>query len=191
MEGMRESEPVSTRPATAADVPAIRDIYAPIVQDTVISFEAEPPDADEIRRRMTAGALRLPWLVAETSVAGQRCVAGYAYAAPFRTRAAYRWSVETSVYLSASARGRGIGRRLYEQLLAELCALGYVNAYAGIALPNEASVRLHEAVGFTPIGAFPAAGHKQGRWVDVGWWVRALRQPPGTPAPPRAWEPRS
>ncbi|MGE5286141.1 MAG: arsinothricin resistance N-acetyltransferase ArsN1 family B [Micromonosporaceae bacterium] len=184
---MREPDPVSTRPATAADAPAIRDIYAPIVLDTVISFEAEPPDAEEIRRRMTAGALRLPWLVAETADG----VAGYAYAAPFRSRAAYRWSVETSVYLSESARGRGIGRRLYEQLLAELCTLGYVNAYAGIALPNEASVRLHEAVGFTPVSAFPAAGHKQGRWVDVGWWVRALRQPPGTPAPPRGWEPRS
>jgi L-amino acid N-acyltransferase YncA len=128
---------------------------------------------------------RLPWLVAETAEG----VTGYAYAAPFRSRAAYRWSVETSVYLGEAARGCGIGRRLYDHLLAELCDLGYVNAYAGIALPNEASVRLHEAVGFTAIGVFPAAGHKHGRWVDVGWWVRALRPPPGAASPPRPWEP--
>jgi L-amino acid N-acyltransferase YncA len=175
----------SIRPATGADAGAIRAIYAPIVLDTVISFEAEPPGAEEIARRMIAGAPRLPWLVAEAAEG----INGYAYAAPFRGRAAYRWSVETSVYLSQAARGRGIGRRLYEHLLAELSDLGYVNAYAGIALPNEASVRLHEAVGFTPIGAFPAAGHKHGRWVDVGWWVRALRPPPEIPAPPRPWEP--
>jgi L-amino acid N-acyltransferase YncA len=185
MGGMRDPEPVLTRPATIADAAAISDIYAPIVRDTVISFEAESPGAEEIGRRMTAGPLRLPWLVAETPEG----VTGYAYAAPFRSRAAYQWSVETSVYLSDAARGRGIGRCLYEHLLSELCELGYVNAYAGIALPNEASVRLHEVVGFTPIGAFPAAGHKHGRWVDVGWWVRALRPPPGIPSPPRPWEP--
>jgi L-amino acid N-acyltransferase YncA len=185
MEGMSNSRLVSTRPADAGDAAAIRDIYVPIVTDTVISFEAEPPDADEIGRRMTAAPVRLPWLVAETADG----VAGYAYAGQFRGRAAYRWSVETTVYLRESARGRGIGRRLYEHLLAELRGLGYVSAYAGIALPNEASVGLHEAVGFKPIGVFPAAGYKHGGWVDVGWWVLTLRAPPGTPAPPRAWNP--
>ncbi len=185
MEDVSDPERVFTRPAGAEDAGAIRDIYAPIVRDTTISFEAEPPDVREIGRRMAADPFRLPWLVAETAAG----VAGYAYAAQFRSRAAYRWSVETSVYLRASARGRGIGRRLYEYLLAELRGLGYVNAYAGIALPNAASVRLHEAVGFTPIGVFPAAGYKHGGWVDVGWWVVTLRPPPGTPSPPRAWAP--
>jgi len=175
---------VHLRPATAADAAAIRDIYAPIVRDTTISFEAEPPDADEIRRRMRAGTVRLPWLVAET----ERGIAGFAYAAPFRTRPAYRWSVETSVYLARSARRRGTGRTLYQRLLTDLHELGYVTAYAGIALPNEASVRLHEALGFAPVGVFPAAGYKLRRWVDVGWWALALRVAPAAPDQPLAWQ---
>jgi len=176
---------VRTRPATAADAVAIRDIYAPIVRDTTISFEAAPPDADEIRRRMRAGTVRLPWLVAET----ERGIAGFAYAAPFRTRPAYRWSVETSVYLASQARHRGTGRALYERLLADLRELGYVSAYAGIALPNEASIRLHQAIGFAPVGVFPAAGYKLGRWVDVGWWALALRTAPAEPGQPLGWQP--
>ncbi len=176
---------VSVRPAVAGDAEAIRDIYAPIVAETTISFEAEPPDTAQIRGRMTAGPVRLPWLVAETAAE----VAGYAYAAPFRSRPAYRWSVETSVYIRSSARQRGAGRALYDRLLTELRGLGYVSAYAGIALPNDASVRLHEAAGFTAIGVFPAAGYKHGGWVDVGWWATALRQAPVTPDPPLPWSP--
>lgn len=173
------------RAAKAGDAAAIRDIYAPLVRDTVISFEAEPPDSDEITRRMAASAPRLPWLVAET----ERGIAGYAYATPFRSRQAYQWSVETSVYMASAERSRGIGRGLYQRLIAELRGLGYVRAYAGIALPNEASIGLHEAVGFTPAGVFPAAGYKHGRWVDVAWWSLALRPPPPAPAPPLAWQP--
>ncbi len=176
---------VSVRPATAGDAKAIRAIYAPIVRETTISFEMEPPDTAEIRRRMEAGPVRLPWLVAEMG----RDVAGYAYAAAFRSRPAYRWSVETTVYIASSARRRGAGRALYERLLADLRGLGYVSAYAGIALPNDASVRLHEAAGFIPAGVFPAAGYKHGGWVDVGWWAVALRQAPTVPDPPRAWCP--
>lgn len=168
------------RAATSGDATAIRDIYAPLVRDTTISFEAEPPDTDEILRRMASGAPRLPWLVAETECG----IAGYAYATPFRGRQAYQWSVETSVYLAPPGRRRGIGRSLYQQLIAELRGLGYVRAYAGIALPNQPSIRLHEAIGFTPIGVFPAAGYKNGRWVDVGWWALALRS---LPPPPLAW----
>jgi L-amino acid N-acyltransferase YncA len=176
---------VPVRPATAGDADAICDIYAPIVRETTISFEAEPPGPAEIQRRMMAGQLRLPWLVAE--VAQQ--VAGYAYATPFRSRHAYRWSVETSVYIAAPARRCGAGRALYVRLLAELYALGYVSAYAGIALPNDASVRLHETAGFARIGTFPAAGYKHGRWVDVGWWATGLRRAPAVPAPPLPWCP--
>jgi len=176
---------VRVRPATPGDTAAIRDIYAPIVRDTTISFEADPPGADEILRRMRAGIVPLPWLVAETP----QGIAGFAYAAPFRSRHAYCWSVETSVYLGASARRRGIGKNLYERLLADLRALGYVRAYAGIALPNQASIGLHQAVGFPPVGVSPAAGYKHGRWVDVGWWTLALRVAPVEPAPPLAWPP--
>jgi L-amino acid N-acyltransferase YncA len=176
---------VPVRPATAGDAGAICDIYAPIVRETTISFEAEPPAAAEILRRMTAGPVRLPWLVAEVA----QEVAGYAFAAPFRSRHAYRWSVETSVYIAASARRCGAGRALYRRLLAELHALGYVSAFAGIALPNDASVRLHETAGFTRIGMFPAAGYKHGRWVDVGWWGIELRQAPAIPGPPLPWCP--
>lgn len=173
---------IPVRAATVRDAAAISAIYAPVVRDTVISFEAEPPDAAEIRRRMTEPAVRLPWLVADAPEG----VAGYAYAAPFRSREAYRWSVETSVYVAAKARRRGAARRLYECLLAELRMLGYVSAFAGVALPNDASVALHEALGFTAIGVFPAAGYKHGRWVDVGWWALALvpvSAPPAAPAP--------
>jgi phosphinothricin acetyltransferase len=176
---------VLVRPATADDAEAISDIYAPIVRETTISFEAEPPAAAEIDRRMTAGPVRLPWLVAETG----REVAGYAYAAPFRSRRAYRWSVETSVCIAAAARRCGAGRALYRGLLTELQALGYVSAFAGIALPNDASVRLHEAAGFTRVGIFPAAGYKHGRWVDVGWWGIELRQARADPDPPLPWCP--
>jgi L-amino acid N-acyltransferase YncA len=176
---------VSVRPAAAVDAGAISDIYAPIVRETTISFEAEPPGPGEILRRMTAGPDRLPWLVAEMA----RKVAGYAYAAPFRSRQAYRWSVETSVYVAAAARGRGAGRALYHRLLAELHTLGYVSAFAGIALPNDASVRLHEAAGFTHVGTFPAAGFKHGQWVDVGWWGIELRRAPAAPDPPLPWCP--
>jgi phosphinothricin acetyltransferase len=176
---------VSVRAATAADAAAICAIYAPVVRDTVISFEAEPPDTAEIRRRMTVAQVRLPWLVAQES----HGVIGYAYAAAFRGRDAYRWSVETSVYIAAPARRSGTARRLYAYLLDELRALGYVSAYAGIALPNEASVALHSSIGFSPVGVFTAAGFKHGRWVDVGWWALALGPLPAVPTPPRAWRP--
>ena len=116
-------------------------------------------------------------------------VLGYAYAAKHRDRAAYRWSVDVSVYIAERHRGQGIGRRLYEGLFADLADLGYVMAFAGITLPNPASVGLHEAVGFRPLGVFSSVGYKHGRWHDVGWWQRPLRDAPTEPEPPRAWSP--
>lgn len=169
------------RAATADDAERVAAIYAPYVRDTSISFELQPPGGDEIRRRMLA-APRLPWLVATRE--GE--VTGYAYAAPHRSRAAYRWSVEVSVYLTPPEQGRGTARRLYEALFAELAALGYVSAYAGITQPNPASTRLHAGLGFTPVGAFRNVGFKEG-WRDVTWWQRALAEPPATPEDPLPW----
>lgn len=169
------------RAATDDDAAAIAAVYAPYVRDTSISFELEPPDAGEIRRRMRA-APRLPWLVATR----EKQVTGKAYASPHRSRAAYRWAVEVSVYLVPTEHGRGTARRLYEALFEELAALGYVSAYAGITQPNPASTRLHAGLGFTPAGVFRDVGFKN-EWHDVAWWQRALRPPPEQPQEPRTW----
>jgi L-amino acid N-acyltransferase YncA len=175
---------VRIRPADVADSAAIQAIYAPIVATTAISFETEPPTADEILARMTS-VPRLPWLVAEVSTE----VVGHAYASRHRERAAYRWSVEVSVYLAESARGLGIGRSLYTELLAVVSRLGYVSAYAGITLPNQASVALHEALGFAQIATFPQVGYKHGEWRSVGWWWRSLGDAGSQPAEPQPWDP--
>jgi L-amino acid N-acyltransferase YncA len=132
------------RPADVGDAEGIRAIYDPIVRDTSISFETEPPTVGEIARRIREALSERPWLVLEDEGELQ----GYAYAAQHRERLAYLWSAEVSVYVSAAARRRGVGRRLYLCLFDLLAQQGYYNAYAGITLPNEASVRLHESVGF-------------------------------------------
>ncbi|MGH3720787.1 MAG: GNAT family N-acetyltransferase [Pseudonocardiaceae bacterium] len=128
---------------------------------------------------------RLPWLVADDASR----VVGYAYASRHQQRAAYRWSAESSVYLDPEYRSRGVGRLLYDCLTAEVCALGYVSLFAGIALPNKASVALHEAVGFAALGVFRDVGYKHGAWHDVGWWRRSLRDVPVPPSEPRVWCP--
>src|SRR6185503_12793179 len=159
------------RPATPEDAAAIAAIYAPIVRDTTISFELEPPSADEMRTRIGSTLRRLPWLV---SVDDAGAVNGYVYAGKHRDPGAYQWSVNTSVYVRDDSRGQGVGRRLYQSLLDELARLGYFQAFAGIALPNAGSVALHESVGFEPIGVYQNVGHKHGAWRDVGWWQRPL-----------------
>ena len=160
------------RLATGSDAAAIADLYRPIVESTFISFETEPPDEDEMRRRIADTLRWYPWLVYE--VGGT--VTAYAYAARHRTRAAYQWSVDTSVYVHPDARRSGVGRGLYGTLFGILAEQGYVTANAGIALPNPASVALHEAVGFVPIGIYRNIGYKLGEWHDVGWWQRALKR---------------
>ena len=159
------------RLATDSDAGAIADLYRPIVESTFISFETEPPDQEEMRRRIADTFPSYPWLVCDVS--GK--VAGYAYAASHRTRAAYRWSVDTSVCVHPDFRRAGVGRGLYLSLFEILAAQGFFNANAGIALPNPASVALHEAVGFQPIGVYRNIGYKLGAWHDVGWWQLALR----------------
>mgnify|MGYP001813385333 FL=1 len=156
------------RPATAADAARIAEIYAPYVTDSAISFEETPPDASEIERRMEAAHL---WLVDEND--GE--IGGYAYGTPWRSRHAYRFTVETTVYVAAEHHGRGIGRRLYEELLEQLGALGFVTAVAGITLPNDQSIEFHRALGFTYVGTFPKVGFKFETWYDTGWMARPLR----------------
>jgi L-amino acid N-acyltransferase YncA len=171
---------IALRPAEQRDAAAIAAIYAPIVRDTFISFETEPPSASAMAERIEAIQQRHPWLVA--TAGGE--VVGYAYGSEHRQRAAYRWSVDVTVYVGESARGKGVGRRLYGSLLPLLRAQGFRGAFAGIALPNDASVRLHEAVGFTALGVYRDVGFKLGAWRDVGWWCLALSSDSAPPSEP-------
>ena len=161
---------VNLRAAEPRDAGSIAAIYAPIVRDTYISFETEPPSAEVMAERIETAQRRYPWIVAEA----EGVMAGYAYAGEHRQRAAYRWSVDVTAYVAEPHRGKGIGRRLYQALILMLRAQGFRGAFAGIALPNDASVRLNEAVGFQPIGVYRDVGFKLGAWRDVGWWRLAL-----------------
>lgn len=156
--------------ASLRDDAAIAAIYAPIVASTAISFETDPPDAAEVRRRIAMQPDDKPWIVADDDGA----VAGYAYASALRQRAAYRFGVEVTAYVAADARRRGVGRLLYAALLQMLRLQGYRRAVAGITLPNEASIALHRAAGFAEAGVFHAAGFKFGRWHDVAFYERGL-----------------
>lgn len=171
---------MTVRLARPDDTAAVHAIYAPEVRDGVASFELDPPAPDELRRRIETTLARRPWLVSEHD----GTVTGYAYATPYRSRPAYQWSIEVSVYVATAAHRTGVGRGLYTPLLALLTAQGFANAYAGVTLPNPASAGLHESLGFTPIGVFRAAGFKFGVWHDVGWWQRPLAAPALPPPPP-------
>ena len=171
------------RLATATDANACALIYASAVHPGFASFEESAPDAIEIQRRMSLHAATHPWLVAELNGA----VAGYTVATPHRTRAAYRWSVDVSTYVDESARGRGVGGTLLALSLDVLRAHGFLTAFAGVALPNPASVALHESAGFIAIGIERAVGFKAGAWRDVGWWQCSLADRPAHDPPvPRA-----
>jgi phosphinothricin acetyltransferase len=169
------------RIAAPADAAAVAEIYARYVRDTVISFELEPPDAAEMAGRIETTLPCFPWLVWEME--GQ--VAGYTYASAHRDRAAYRWSVDTTVYVAPFAHRRGVGMALSRTLARVLALQGFYRAYAGIALPNDASVALHEAVGYQPVGVYRDVGFKLGAWRDVGWWGLDLAQDAGAPGPIR------
>jgi phosphinothricin acetyltransferase len=165
----------------AADCAAI---YAPFVRDTAVSFEERPPAAGEFAQRIEQLSARYPWLVAEEDGA----VVGYAYAAPHRDRASYRWAADVTVYIGEGWRGRGVGSALYTALLSLLKRQGVQTAIAGITLPNDASVALHERSGFVLVGVYPRIGWKLGAWHDVGWWelelVPASADPPAELGPP-------
>jgi len=176
---------VTIRVATPDDAACFAAIYAPIVSGTHISFEEQAPNEAEMRERIAATLKWTPWLAAALDDE----IAGYAYASRHRERAGYRWSVDVSVYLDPRARGRGIGRALYEKLFALLERQRFRRAYAGITLPNDASVALHRALGFIPIGVYRRVGWKAGAWHDVAWFGRDIgadgddRNQPAEPVP--------
>lgn len=172
--------PPVIRLASGDDAELIQAIYAPIVRDTAISFELEVPAESDIRRRILSTLEKFPWLVCESD--GD--ILGYCYAGPHRARAAYQWSVDVSVYVQASARQMGVGRAVYRSLFALLELQGFGNAYAGITLPNPASVALHESLEFRPVGVYRKVGYKLGRWHDVGWWQLPLQNDRDRPQPP-------
>lgn len=164
------------RPAVASDAEVLARIYNHYVLETPVTFEEEPVSAAEMARRLAeVDAVPLPWLVVEDEGA----VAGYAYASPWKRRVGYRFAVETTVYLDPRRLGRGLGTRLYEELLLRLAQLGLRVAIGGVALPNAASVALHEKLGFRKVAHFERVGLKFGRWIDVAYWQLALG--PATP----------
>jgi L-amino acid N-acyltransferase YncA len=170
----------SIRPADPVrDAAACAEIYAPHVEDSVVSFEERVPEAGEMAARIGRYGDSHAWLVAESD--GR--VVGYAYAAAFNERPAYRWSTSVSVYVAAEARGKGVGRALYEALFERLRERGFRMACAGITLPNEASVGLHEQLGFELVGVNREIGWKHGAWRDVGWYQLELAPAPDGPPP--------
>jgi len=172
------------RLATAGDAAAIAGIYAPYVSDTPVSFEEEPPGPEEMARRMAGDGNGLhPWLVAE--VDGQ--VVGFASSSPFRARPAYRWTVETGVYLAPEAQGRSLGRALMERMLELLTRQGFTAAVAGITLPNDPSVALHEKLGFAPTATYCNTGFKLGEWRTVEVFARDLAPRVTPPSEVRAF----
>jgi phosphinothricin acetyltransferase len=171
---------ITARLAEERDAPELAAIYSPAVTERATSFEYVPPTAAEMARRLAAVAPHFPWLVAERDGA----VLGYAYGGRHRDRDAYRWSCDVSAYVRDGFHRQGVGRGLYQSLFRILELQGYRRAFAGVTLPNPASVGLHESMGFRPIGVYEAVGSKFGRWHDVAWFGRSLAPLVPDPPPP-------
>jgi L-amino acid N-acyltransferase YncA len=169
------------RIARAADSESIAEIYAPAVLERVTSFEITAPDAQEFAGRMQKVMTTYPWLVCESG--GD--VIGYAYASTHNERAAYRWSVDVAVYVNGRAHRRGVGTALYTSLFDVLAVQGIRNVYAGITLPNSASVGMHRRVGFAEVGVYHHVGYKFGAWHDVAWFERSILPAEKDPAEPK------
>jgi phosphinothricin acetyltransferase len=169
------------RDAVEADAASCLAIYKPYVISSAVSFEITPPSVEQMAARIADATRTHAWLVLED--AGQ--IAGYAYGRPFAERASYRWACETSIYLEMGRRRTGGGRALYEALLSRLAQRGYRRALAGMSLPNEASVRFHQALGFEPVGVYRQIGWKNGAWHDVAWVQKTIAIAPDPPAEPR------
>lgn len=168
------------RLANKFDVVQILDIYRPYIENTSISFETIVPSIEEMATRIECVLATTPWLILEEN----NIILGYAYASKHRERAAYKWSVDVSAYVRQDHRGKGIGKVLYTALLSVLRLQGYCNVYAGICLPNESSVGIHEYFGFKKIANYTKVGYKSGQWHDVGWWELFLEQHNTKPAEP-------
>jgi L-amino acid N-acyltransferase YncA len=179
MAGVDAGQPI-VRDASERDAAACADIYAPYVIDTAVTFESEPPSPAEMAVRIATALRTHAWLVLED----EGRVVGYAYGSRFEPRAAYRWTCELSVYVQPGRRRTGAGRHLYEALLRRLARRGFRVAVAGMTLPNDASVGLHRALGFEPVGTYRRIGFKHGRWHDVAWMQRALAAGGDPPAEP-------
>lgn len=175
---------IRIRAAEPKDSAQIAAIYMPYVTTTAISFETEPPTPKVIEGRMTAFDGLYPWLVATTE--DDDAVMGYAYAGRFRERPAYRYIVETSIYLGGNVqRGQGYGRLLYSALIETLIAQDFTQAIAVLSLPNEYSIGLHESLGFRRAGVYRGIGYKNGQWHDVGFWQRELTEAANPPLEPK------
>ena len=168
---------IEIRRARPDDADFIAATYRPFVENHWASFETEVPSPTIMAERLLKARDQYPWLIAEDSAPW-----AYAYASPHRSRAAYQTSVDTTIYCAADARGKGVGKMLYRRLLETLTAQNYVMAFGGIAMPNDASVGLHQAVGFELIGTYPNVGHKHGAWRDTTWWSKRLADPVEPPA---------
>ncbi len=179
LHGMEQQAHV-IRPAQADDGAAVAAVYGPYVRNTPVSFEVEPPTDAAMTERITGTLGTHPWLIAER----QGVVVGFAYAGKHSQRAAYRWTVDVTVYVRDSERRTGVGRQLYQALLATLRLQGFRSAFAEIVLPNPSSVRLHEAMGFKHIGVHNDIGHKLGRWHDIGYWRLGLADGTARPNEP-------
>jgi L-amino acid N-acyltransferase YncA len=163
----------SIRTADVNDAEVMLGIYRPFVLETAISFETETPSLEEFQKRITEISENFPWLVLEQ----EGKLIAYAYASPFKSRCAYSWSVESTVYVHKDFQRKGLGKQLYLELIDRLKEQGVVNIIGGIALPNNASVGLHESLGFKQVAQFKDVGFKLGKWWDVGYWQLQLQKP--------------
>jgi len=171
------------RVATEADAEAMLAIYAPFVRDTPVTFDTEVPEVPEFRERIQETLTRFPWLACETGSG----ICGYAYASAYPGRAAFRWCVESSIYVAPDTQGQGVGTSLYEALFQVLLLQNYVRVYASITKPNPGSEALHGSVGFLRVGECHAAGYKLGQWHDFSLWEHVLQPPPENPEEPIAF----
>ena len=179
---MANTESLSLRlvdPNNLSDVESVLDIYTPYVFDTAITFETQAPSLGEMQSRIAASAPIYPFLVCED----ENGIVGYAYGSRHRAKAAYDWSVESTVYVGAGFHRRGIARRLYATLFSLLTVQRYARVFAGVTLPNESSEGLHRAFGFEHIGDFERIGFKHGRWHTVRWFQRDLMREDWSPRP--------
>ena len=171
---------VRIRIATPSDAGSILEIYRPYVLTTAFTFETEVPSEEEFRSRMHKYLQKFPWIVCEVD----GVIAGYVYASTHREREAYQWTCESSVYVHEKFKEKGIGKELYKVLFTILKTQGLVNVYAGITLPNNASISLHEKCGFIPFAEYDNIGYKLGAWHKVGWWKLRLNEYEPKPSPP-------